>query len=134
MEKYKVLEHTADLKIKALGRDKQEVFENMLLGMQAALRPKFKVKKAKTEIRIESEDLETLLVDFLGEINYLNEINLEVYNKIYFEKFSDTLIEAEIFGQKVKRFGLQIKGVTFHDLDIHQKEDGTWEATVLFDI
>jgi len=30
--------------------------------------------------------------------------------------------------------GVQIKGVTYHELDIHQEEDGTWEATVLFDI
>ena len=42
-------------------------------------------------------------------------------------------IEGELIGQKVKRFGEDIKAVTHHDLDI-QQEDGIWRATVLFDI
>jgi len=134
MKKFEILEHTADLKIKAFGRTKEELFKNAMLGMQEALRPKIKNKKTETEISIESENLEFLLVDFLSEINYLNETNLEVYQEIYFKEFSDKRFVAEISGRKVSRFGLQIKGVTFHDLDIHQREDGAWEATVLFDI
>jgi SHS2 domain-containing protein len=30
--------------------------------------------------------------------------------------------------------GVHIKGVTYHGLDIHQEKDGTWQATILFDI
>jgi len=43
-------------------------------------------------------------------------------------------LEGELIGQKAERFGEDIKAVTYHDLDIYQKEDGTWEAVVLFDI
>jgi len=136
MKKFEILEHTADLKIRAFGKDKQKVFRNIMLGMQSALRAKVKARspELKTKIKLESENMEALLVDFLSEINYLNEVNLEVYNKVYFNQFSDTMLEAEISGKKVSRFGLQIKGVTWHDLDIHQKDDNTWQATVLFDI
>ena len=134
MEKFKILERTADLRIRAFGKDKKQVFENLMLGMQAGLRPKIIAKRVKTKIEIKSEDLESLLVDFLSEINYLNEVNDEIYQKIIFDEFSDTKIEADLIGKKVKRFGLQIKGVTFHDLDIRKKEDGSWQATVLFDI
>jgi len=134
MKKFEILEHTADLKIKAFGKDKKELFENAMLGMQKILRPKIKNKKVETKIKIEAEDLPALLVDFLSEINYLNEVNQEIFEKTKFEKFSDRKIEARVFGRKVDRFGLQIKGVTFHDLDVHQREDGIWEATILFDI
>lgn len=134
MPKFEVLEHTADLKIRAFGKTKEELFRNAMIGMQTSLRPKVRNKETSTKILIESEDLESLFVDFLSEINYLNETKLEFYNKIIFEEFSDNLIEAEIFGKKVSRFGLQIKGVTFHDLDIHEQENGIWQATVLFDI
>jgi len=48
--------------------------------------------------------------------------------------FSGNKIEAELIGQKVERFGEDIKAVTYHGLDIYQKAGGTWEATVLFDI
>ena len=105
-----------------------------MLGMQQALRPKIKDEKAETKIRIESENIESLLFDFLSEINYLNETNFEIYHEIVFNEFSETKIEAEIFGKKVKRFGLQIKGVTFHDLSIKKEKDNLWEATILFDI
>jgi SHS2 domain-containing protein len=134
MKKYEILEHTADIQIRAFGRSKQDVFKNAMLGMQESLYPKIKNKKTGTKIKIDSENLESLLVDFLSEINYLNEVNLEVYNRVVFDKFSDTELEAELSGNKVERFGLQIKGITFHDLEIKQKEDGTWQATVLFDV
>jgi SHS2 domain-containing protein len=136
MPKYKILEHTADFKIKAFGKTRKELFRNAMLAMEQILRPEIKNQKPETKnkIKVESENLKSLLVDFLNEINYQNETNLEIYDKIVFDNFSDILIEAELFGKKVKRFGLQVKGATFHDLDIHQKKDGAWEATVLFDI
>lgn len=136
MKKYEILEHKADLKIRAFGKTKEELFENAMIGMQNALRAKVKSQKSKIKrkIKIKSSDLSSLLVDFLSEINYLNEINKQVYHDIKFTKFSNTKLEGDISGKEVERFGMDIKGVTYHDLDIHQKKDKTWEATVLFDI
>ncbi len=74
------------------------------------------------------------MVDFLSEALYLSQANKEVYLDAKFRKFSDNNLEGEIIGQKVKSFGEDIKAVTHHGLDIHQKKDGPWEATVLFDI
>jgi len=34
----------------------------------------------------------------------------------------------------VERFNEDIKAVTYHQLDARQREDSTWEATILFDI
>lgn len=134
MKRFEILEHISDIKIKALGKNKKELFLNALLGMQEVLRPKTKKEKVKRKIKIKSLDLNSLLVDFLAEINYLNEINKEVYQDIKFIKFSNTQLEGEISGQKVERFGLVIKGVTYHGLNIHQRKDQIWEATILFDI
>ena len=136
MKKYEILEHKADLKIRAFGKTKEELFENAMIGMQSALRPKIKNQKSKIKkrIKIKSINLSSLLVDFLSEINYLNEVNKQVYQDIKFTKFSNTELKGDIFGKEVERFGMDIKGVTYHDLDIHQKKDKTWEAIVLFDI
>lgn len=135
MKKYEILEHTADLKIRAFGKTKKELFLNMLLGMETALRPKIKnIKEKIKNINVESSNLETLLVDFLSEVLYLIQVNKEICQDIKFKKFSDTKIEAELSGQKVESFGEDIKGVTYHDLEIKQNLDGTWQATVLFDI
>lgn len=135
MKKFEVLEHTADLKILAFGKDKKDVFLNMLLGMTEGQRAEIKdKKKIKRKIEIKSLDSKTLLVDFLSEALYLSQVNKEIYSDARFTKFIDTKIEGELLGQKVERFGLDIKAVTYHDLDIRQKKDGTWKATVLFDI
>jgi len=136
MKKYEILEHKADLKIRAFGKTKGELFLNILLGMSESMKSELKrpEEKIKREIKIKSLDLPALLVDFLSEILYLTQVNKEIYNKVEFGKFTDTELEAELFGQKVERFGEDIKAVTYHNLDIHQRKDGTWEATVLFDI
>jgi SHS2 domain-containing protein len=134
-KKFQILEHRADLKLRIFGKNKKELFGNALIGMENALRAEIKESKPKKrKIKVKSLDLETLLVDFLSEILYLNQTKREIFEKINFKKFSDTEIEAEIFGQKIKNFGLDIKAVTYHDLNIHQKKDGTWQATILFDI
>ena len=136
MKKFELLEHRADLKIKVKGSSKEELFLNALLGMEEGLRPETKETKEeiKREIRIKSIDLPALLIDFLSEVLYLIQVNKEIYNNIEFKKFTDTEIEAELFGQKAERFGEDIKAVTYHQLDVCQTKGGTWEARVLFDI
>lgn len=132
--KYEILEHKADLKIRAFGRTKEELFLNILLGMTESQKPEIKEKeKTKKLIKIKSLDLPSLLVDFLSEVLYLSQINKEIYNELKFKKFSNTELEAELFGQKVERFGEDIKAATYHDLDIQQR-DKVWEAVILFDI
>ena len=137
MKKYEILEHKADLKIRAFGKTKEELFLNMLIGMSESMkgsevrRPEEKIKR---EVKIKSLDLPALLVDFLSEVLYLTQVNKEIYTKAKFKKFTGTELEAELIGQKVERFGEDIKAVTYHSLDIHQREDGIWEATILFDI
>ena len=134
MKKFEVLEHKADLKIRAFGKTKAELFLNMLFGMAENQRAEIKNKeKIKRKIKIRSLDFAALLVDFLSEALYLSQVNKEVYFKAEFTKFTDREIEGELIGQKVERFGEDIKAVTHHDLDI-QQEDGIWRATVLFDI
>lgn len=114
---------------------------NMAKGMKDGLRPEIKKPTVHIQqeskiknIKIISPDLGALLVDFLGEILYLIQTNKEIYYNINFKKLSDTELEGELIGQKVERFGEDIKAVTYHGLDIHQGRDGIWEATVLFDI
>ncbi len=120
--KYEILEHKADLKIRAFGKTKEELFCNALLGMTENQKPEIKnQEEIKREIKIKSLDLSSLLVDFLSEVLYQTQVHKETYNDIKFNKFSDTEIEGELIGQKVERFGEDIKAVTYHNLEIKQK-------------
>jgi len=136
MRGYKILCHRADLKIKVIGRNLKELFETSALALGKLLRPSFekKAKKIlKRNIKIKSFSLETLLVDFLSEILFLSLTNKEIYFQIKIKKFKDFRIEAQIFAKKIKRFGLEIKGVSYHNLKITRKNN-FYEATLIFDI
>jgi SHS2 domain-containing protein len=144
MKPYEILEHPADLKIRAFGKTKKELFFNTLKGMTESLKPEIGEMIAKRTIKISSPDLEALLIDFLNEVLYLIQTNKEIYTNINFKKLTNTPhqkkfgtgqaeLEGELIGKEAKRFGEDIKAVTYYDLDIHQ-EKGFWEATVLFDI
>jgi SHS2 domain-containing protein len=133
MKKFEILEHRTDLKIKALGKTKEELFLNMLLGMTEFQKPEVeKGKEVKREIKIESVDFPALLVDFLNEALYLNQTQKEAYFGLKIEKLEEKTLEAELIGQGIKRFGEDIKAATFHGLDV--RKDKNWQATVLFDI
>lgn len=135
MKKYEILEHKADLKIRVFGKTKQKLFLNAVFAMQEAMRPELQSIKSKIrKAKVKSSDLPLLLVDFLSEVLYLVQINKEIYTDINFSKFSDTELEAQIFGKKAERFGLDIKAVTYHQLEIRHKKNGLWEATIIFDI
>jgi len=142
MKEYEILEHRADLKIRAFGKTKEELFSNMLKGVISGLRPEILNSEAETRnIEIKSPDLESLLVDFLNEVLSLTQVNKEIYTEIKFKKLNDPStssgqaeLKGELMGRKVKRFGEDIKAVTYHELKIEQKKDKNWEATVLFDV
>ncbi len=157
--KFEILEHKADLKIRVFGRNKKDLFKNALSAMFKAAKyegekdkiinpPTFsrdikpcqkdyilrKGGRIKRELKIFSFDLPSLLVDFLAEVLYFSEINKEIYDIIKFSVFDEKNIKGTLLGRKLKRMGVQIKGVTYHNLEVRQKKDGRWEATLLFDI
>lgn len=136
MKKFEILEHKADLKIKVFGKTKEELFQNALLGMEESMKVEITDKGGAAErvLRVKSSDFQALLVDFLNEVLYLNQMNKEIYKNAEFKKLSDTELEIQLNGQKIEKFGEDIKAATYHNLDIHQKKDGSWEATILFDI
>ena len=130
---YEVLEHPADLKIRAYGKDLPELFSNTLKGMFGSCRPKMTNENVVREIQIKADSLENLLVDFLSEALYLSDINNEIYLDADFQILTDKELKAKIKGQKVAGLDIEIKAVTWHDLEI-KKEGEQWQATVLFDI
>lgn len=70
---YEVLEHTADVGIRAFGRTLEETFANMALGMMSLIVPEPRCILEREEKRVEARatDLESLLVAWLSEFVYL---------------------------------------------------------------
>jgi SHS2 domain-containing protein len=71
-QKYIFLDHTADAKFQAFGRNLEEAFANAALATASLMWDPEQVKpKISHPFRVQGHDLEQLLVRFLGEIVYL---------------------------------------------------------------
>ncbi|MBD3208050.1 MAG: hypothetical protein GF370_01165 [Candidatus Nealsonbacteria bacterium] len=134
MEKYKVLDHKADLIIRGYGRTKKELFTNLLRGMMESQEPDAGHREVKREIKAKSSDSAALLVDFLNEALSLAQTHKEFYSEFEEDKLKETEIQGMLIGKAVKGWGKEIKAATYHELKISQKKGGKWEAQVIFDV
>jgi len=135
---FKILEHTADIRLLVKGKSPEELFREALRGMMsiasASAIKNQKIKAEKREISVRANDRTALLVDFLSEVLVLSQINKEIYTEAYFNEFSEKELCAELDGFKVKNFGEDIKAVTYHEAEVKQNEKGEWETILIFDV
>jgi len=145
-KEYELVPHTADLKLYVYGITLEELFRNALKGMFASIKPRSSSISYKHDepvvtrytsqkkVVARAPERELLLVDFLSEALYLSDTLNEAYFDARFTAFSDTELEALIFGVAITGFDVvEIKAVTYHDLSCEQI-DGIWQATLVFDI
>ena|SRR3989344_7955717 len=135
---FEILEHTADLRIKAWGKTKEELFKNALWGMAYVQKEEARIKNQEARItkkvQVKSTDMTALLIDFLSEVLTQSQIDRVVFFDANFKAFSDTSLEAEIEGIKVDKFDEDIKAVTYHEAEVKQNPEGVYETKIVFDI
>jgi SHS2 domain-containing protein len=79
------------------------------------------------------QDVEGLLVDWLGELAYQAETQGLVFEGMTFETLSATRLEAVLEGGTVLQIETLIKAVTYHQLKVENTSRG-YSATVVFDV
>ena len=134
MKKYEEVEHTADLKVRIYGRDMAELFTNASWALAELLaEPDQLTFQRERVLHLEAEDYAMLLVDWLSELLYLVEIEGVLFVAQYIAEVSPAGISANLVGAELERAKLDIKAVTYHDLEIVEGEDG-FQVVVVFDI
>jgi SHS2 domain-containing protein len=132
---YEEIEHTADLALRLGGPDLESFFCIAARGMYHLLGAETTPSKGAEQhtISLEAMDLESLLVDWLGELAYLAETAGLVFGEIRFKILTTTRIEAILTGCRMHRLEKVIKAVTYHNLNVVKTGDG-YAATVVFDV
>jgi len=137
-DKYEIIEHTADIGIKAFGKTLSETFQNAAKGMFDIITDKSDIESTgQYEIKLDAPELEQLLVDWLSELLFLNASQNLVFGffKVEIDEKKKTLT-AQVFGEKYNiskhKVGTEIKAVTYHILEVKNKKP--YHAQVLFDI
>lgn len=135
MERYEVLDHTADLMIKGYGSDLEECYANLAYGMFDQTVDLRDVTPSETrEVDVTGFDDEDALYSFLSELLFI-----EAYENIVLKEFNVKIdglhitctARGELLDRSKMRIRGEIKAVTFHMMDINRD---TPSVTVLFDV
>lgn len=135
---FEVLEHTADVGIKAYGSTLAEVFINAARGMIALASGSAEARPVqRLPITVRGQDYESLLVNWLNEILYFLDAEDWIFTAFDMKRLEADALEAEALGERRAGAGTRlrtpVKAVTYHQLAVRETPAG-WEATVYFDI
>jgi SHS2 domain-containing protein len=142
MGKYRFLEDVAiaDAAFLAEGETLEELFE---VCAQATFEVMADTKtiqhKHKEEIKLAGKNPEELLFDWLADLIYLKDSKYMLFNKfdIEIQKKNGYSLVAEVWGepadQQKHKVRVDVKAVTYHQLEVKQKKD-KWIAKVILDI
>ena len=138
MKTYELFDHTADVGIIAYGKNLSNAFENAAKGMFDIITDSSEIESiGQYDIKLQADDLEQLLVDFLSELLFLHSSQNLVFGffNVQLDEKSNSL-SARVFGEKFNiskhKIGDEIKAVTYHMLEVKKKKP--YHVKVLFDI
>jgi SHS2 domain-containing protein len=137
MKRFEEIPHTADWSFRAFGKDLAELFENAafaLFALQGGLKCVGDgAKEATRRVEASGIDYESLLVNWLSELLYLQESHHEIYPRTQIDELSPTALRAQVFGTPYRQLDKLIKAVTYHNLKIEPTLGG-WKAVVVVDV
>jgi SHS2 domain-containing protein len=140
MSGFKFLDHTADVGIEVNGKTVKEILLEAAKGMENILTDFSKIDRCdKKEFEIESDNLDELFFEFLSKLLYYYGAESLVFGEfeIKLKRGKRCRLNVRAYGERYcpgkHRYGEEIKGVSYHDLEV-KKVKGGWKASVLFDI
>jgi SHS2 domain-containing protein len=132
--RYEQLEHTADLALRIYGRTLRELFANAAYAMFSQLADLGPIAPmVQREVAVEGIDYESLLVNWLNELLYLQETRGEAYVTFEIDRLSRRHLQATVHGDRTENIHTLIKAATYHGLSINRTQ-GWYTSTVVFDV
>ncbi len=138
MKRFTILDHTADIGLTIYGDDLKSLFEHAGEGFFHLITDLRKVKpRMERRIELGGECLERLLVDWLGELLYLHEVDHLLFKEFRIESVGEqglkAVVKGEPFQEGVHVIKSVVKAVTYHQIQVKKREGG-WKARVIFDL
>lgn len=131
-------EHGADIGIRGIGSTLPQAFEQAAVAMTAVV-TETDALSADSAVAIccEAPDVELLFVSWINELVYQMAVKDMVFKNFKVAIDRDQLT-ATAFGESVDRQkhqpAVEIKGATFTELLVRQRDDGAWLAQCVVDV
>jgi SHS2 domain-containing protein len=122
--------------VRAHGDSIEAVFEQATRGLLDITGTLAAGEGDRVTIEVHANDLGGVLVDWLEEVLYLQDAGDGVITAVKVASVTDTGAEGWVETAPRARDleGTAVKAITYHQLQVTQEGDGTWFATVYFDI
>lgn len=131
---HELLEHTADLGLRARGATLEELFEQATVGLAEVLGAWRPGPGEPVAVVVEAIDLGGLLVDWLNEVVYLQEVRGGSLGAVRVERVGEGRAAGEIvLRPRPPSGGTYVKAVTYHQLKVERRAGG-WLAEVYLDV
>lgn len=133
------LDHTADVGLEVRADSLASLFERAAGGMRVLLEGEDAPSAgsgARTQrtVELEAEELGSLLVAWLRELLFLQQVEGQAFDGAAFECVDETVLRAIVSLRPAAPEPVrEIKGVTYHALEA-ARTDGRWRARVIFDV
>ena len=139
MKPYEYLEHTADMGMVVRGKNLSELLMHAAQGLFETIAVVETVDEVvSTQIHLTAESVEELFVAWLDELIFRHETEEVFFKRAEIQQCSETEMSAKVYGERSNfdkhEVYTEIKSVTYHQLQVVQKSDGSWFAQVIFDI
>ena len=138
MKCFEILDHTADIGLVIYGSNLKSLFRHAGEGFFSLITDVRKVKpRIERKVELNGESLERLMVDWLGQLLYLHEVEHLLFKMFVIESVGENglkaMLKGEFFQEGVHVIKTEIKAVTYHQIQV-KKRDGGWRAQVIFDL
>jgi SHS2 domain-containing protein len=133
---FEEISHTADVKIRARAPTLDALFTDAFLALMQVVYGTERSDGILKEIRIESDNIESLLCDFLSEVLFIAEVESLVFShaEITIEDLSLTaVLYGESFDPVRHSSGTEVKGISYSGLVIGKDANG-YMLDILFDV
>ena len=135
---FEIIDHTADVGIVAYGTDVEELFSNAALALFSLITELESIEeKLHFDLKVSSDDRDSLLVEWLNELIYLFDVEHILFNRFDIESLTRNQLKAICYGETFDplkhKIKVGIKAATYHMLKL-DRNGGGYKAQIIFDI
>jgi SHS2 domain-containing protein len=138
VKRFEIWDHTADVGIIVHGENLKALFENAGEAFFHLITDLRKVRRRiERRVNIRAESLDRLMVDWLSELLYLHDVENLLFKGFKVDSVGEdglkAVVKGEPFQEGVHVIKTEVKAVTYHQIEVRQKNRG-WRARVILDL
>jgi SHS2 domain-containing protein len=136
MRRFELIEHTADMGLKAYGKTLAEAFANAAYGMFFIIADLENVREVESRrVTADEADAESLLFEWLNSLLYYFDVEGLIFKRFAIMEFGEGHMVADCWGEKYDasrhHLKLGVKSATYHMLEVDREKN---RVQVIFDV